>query len=178
MHLVMMCRAQFAAERSYQRFTEAGSLRPGVEAVLLQYLEAHAFLISAKLAWDTLAGIKLAIVTLRPPKGSIDEIKAANVRHTTIRAKLTSARSHIEHIVGQIRQGRTPPDGEETSADIFGQALGRCEGTSVIFGDERFDLAEQIAALTDVCERVAPSIASLVTPSLTIQSSAGRADIP
>lgn len=206
MHLVMMCRAQFAAERSYKRFTEVpanhrdgacapasipdgasapaapcdGSPGPAntrdggserttttrgaVEGLLLQYLEAHAFLVSANLVWDTLAEIKLAMVPLQPPRGFIEQLKSASSRFAALRAQLTSARAHFEHIAGQIRGRSSPSEAREGSAEVFRRALGRCEGTSVIFGDACFDLAEQSAALAHLRDTVAPSIASAITP--------------
>jgi hypothetical protein len=164
MNLSMMCRAQFAAERSYARFVQ-GQSTSGIESILSQFLEAHAFLVSTDLAWETLAAIKLALVTLKPPKGFIDEIKSASARHADVRAQLASARTYVEHVTEGIRQRRAGSDGGETSAGSLRQPVGHCEGTTVVFGDERFDLAAQLAALADLRDTIAPSIASAVTPT-------------
>jgi hypothetical protein len=165
MRLSMMCRAQFSTERSYQRFVGVGSQPAGLEGTLKQYLEAHSFVVSAKLAWDTLSEIRLALVTLKPPREFNEAIKSAFARHAGARAELSNARSHIEPIAAQIRGEEG--DGEGGSAEIFQRAMGRPEGTSLRFGGECFDLARQAAALADVRDTLAPSIAALITPSLS-----------
>jgi hypothetical protein len=161
-NLLMMCRAHFAVERSYDRFRAARATLPGLEGQLLQYLEAHAFLVSACLAWDTLATIKLGLLPLRSTRGISSALTAAMGRHAPVRARLAAARHSMEHITELMREGRKAPGGDAVVADAFRQALGRCEGTTVLFGDERVDLTEQAAALDAVRASVAGLIGGAV----------------
>lgn len=178
LHLFMMCRAQFAAERSFERYREAARTTPAIDGLLLQYLEAHAFLVSAKLAWDTLAGIKLSLASLQPPKGTMEAFRSAAARHATVRARLDSARHHIEHIVERIREGGATRTTQASSTDAFQQALGRCDGSALVFGDARFDLGEQLAALADLQGTVGPAIAGAVVPTFAVQRSAAPNSAP
>jgi hypothetical protein len=158
-NLLMLSRAQYAAELSYERFRQGAATEEasesrtssleGIERTLRGYLEVHAFLVSAHLYWRSLQAVSSYLVAPEELSQVLHDSEEL-ISHTA------TARHHMEHITERIGRGRTGRYGTEMSAEVFRQSLGRIEGSTVVFGEERFDLAAIHEAIRSIGEEVAP----------------------
>jgi hypothetical protein len=160
-NLFIMCRADFAVNRAFQRL-HASLQDTSIVGTLTGGADAHALLVSAHLAWRTLEELGK-----RLRRGSLPykDLHKALRKHREVRARCKLGRDHFEHVTDHLRLGRAVHHGGKMTAKTFRQAVGAMVGTSVTFGNETFDLAEQVAALADVRATVAPVLAAFATPS-------------
>jgi|GEM_PF-787304 hypothetical protein len=163
LNLLLVARAQFAVDRSYERLQDAAAI-DGIEGTLLQFLDAHAFLVSADLFWRALKDLDAKV----DPK-AFPPLREALDRNESTRTELTKARNHIVHVTERVREGRDPKRGPPAmSKEVFRQAMGLIDGTKIRFGDESFDLADQLHAVVDVRDSVARELGGTLTPSFTV----------
>jgi hypothetical protein len=87
-------------------------------------------------------------------------------------SQTATARHHAEHFIERIEGGRTRKYSHgrpEMPADIFREAMGRIEGTTVIYGDERFDLSVIHQTIRGIGKEVAPRVkAAIPVPTTRI----------
>lgn len=163
-NLLMMCRAEFAADVAYERLTESDPAST-IASSLSRLADAHAFLVSAHLAWATLAGLGRKLHRgARPYKAVHNALRA----HRPAIARCKVARDHIEHVTDRLDSGRSIRFGAKMTAKVFRQAMGTVTEKTISFGNESFDLSEQIAALADTRKIVAPVIVAAATPQMRV----------
>lgn len=162
----MMCRADFAAALAYERLSNDPS-SSSITGSLTRSADVHAFLVSAHLAWVTLEELGKR---LRKGTFAHKAVHEALRGHRSVIRRCESARDHIEHITERIGRGRAIHfgRGKKMTAKVFRQSVGVVTHTTVAFGNETFDLAEQVAALTKARKTVAPSIVAAATPAMRV----------
>jgi hypothetical protein len=167
-NLLMISRAQYASELSYRRFhayafnenlsESTASHLERIEEILRGYLEAHSFLVSAHLYWRSLRAVNDYL--LGPA-----ELNQAIVASEDLISQTATARHHAEHFIERIERGRTRGYGQgrpEMTAEVFREAMGRIEGTTVIYGDERFDLSVIHETIRVIGKEVAPRVKAAI----------------
>lgn len=162
-NLLMMCRAEFAAGLAFDRF--ASHRGEGAVVALMRHADAHALLVSAHLAWRTLDELGRKI---RRGGFAYKAVHDARRTHRAVRERCKAARDHAEHVTERLEIGRSREHGGGTkmTSKTFRRSLGVVSGTVITYGDESFDLAEQIAALRDVRVSVAPTVAVAAPPQI------------
>ncbi len=174
-NLLMLSRAQYTSELSYKRFRaytfdEGSSVSveshlDRIERILRGYLEVHSFLVSAHLYWQSLKAVNdyLAVP---------EELNRAVVDSEDMANQTATARHHAEHGIERIQKGRIRKHSHgrpEMSAEIFRRAMGHIEGTTVVFGDEKFDLSVIYEAIRAIGKEVAPRVKEAIPlPTLTV----------
>ncbi len=158
-NLMMMARAQYAAEASYKRFQSVAAREDaGLKGIFQAYMELHLFIVSADLYWTTL---KELTRYLKP-----QELKQAVNYHEHLASQTRTARNHMEHITERIREGRVRDPGSMSAKD-FRRAMGTYDASSVTFGTERFDLGEIYEAIRTVGREAAPQLKALLDHAVT-----------
>jgi hypothetical protein len=158
MYLVVIARAQAAAELAFERLVQAqqddqraeAEHKPsvGIDSKLRMAGEIHAFLVSAHLFWRTLDEMRRHLRT--------SELKEAWKVHHQVADETRKARDHIEHLPERIRRGRTKQPVMDKA--VFREAAGAFDGTELTFGDETFDLRQILDSISRAEEMVAPRL--------------------
>jgi len=93
------------------------------------------------------------------------ELNQAIVASEDLINQTATARHHAEHFIERIDRGRTRKYSygrPEMAADVFREALGLIEGTTVIYGDERFDLSVIHQTIRGIGKEVAPLVKAAI----------------
>ena len=163
-NLLMMCRTEFAAGLAHERLSKLAP-SSSITDSLTRCADAHALLVSAHQAWATLEELGRL---LRAGSFAQKAVLKALRTHRPVMRRCETARDHIEHVTERLGRGRSIHfgRGKTMTAKVFRQSIGAVTQRTITFGNESFDLAEQIAALTSTRKMVAPAITAAATPQM------------
>ena len=159
-HLLVMCRAQFAAEFSYERFIQNCDTTD-LAGIMRGYLDLHSFLVSAHLYWRTLRELASDF--------NLPELAQSVSTYSTVIDNTKCARDHIEHISERIESGRSERWGDSMDTTVFRRRIGNYSDGSVTFGDETINLHEIYDAIRAIGRTVAPKLRALVNSGFKVK---------
>lgn len=168
-----LARAQAGAEYAFEQLEVAMADKARAEderewsaaldATLRMFLYEHAFIVEANLFFDTLQALAAHL-----PRAA--EVREARRVYRSLAEEVGRLRDHVEHLPERIRKGRKGRHGPPMEREVFRQGVGKFEGTTVVYGDERYDLRAIRDALRRVEERTTPRLEERLTPKLRVSA--------
>jgi hypothetical protein len=171
---VTLARAQAGAEYAYRQLEVAiadharaegrADWSAAMEARLRMSFYMRAFAVEADLLFDT-----LQLLGSYLPADAAAEVKLTRRIHQSTATRVRDLRGHVEHLPERIHKGRG--GSRPMTREVFRQAVGVFEETTVVFGDDEFDLRKIRDALWQVEKRTAPKLEERLKPNLVLQRS-------